>query len=81
MAATAATLSPTKSTRSRANIGRSASVLPVSLGLTSRAVMTALTPGRLRARLVSMLTMRACAKGLRRILPQSMSGRMTSAVK
>src|SRR5262244_1091031 len=34
----------------------------------SAAVMTALTPGNARARLVSMLTMRACACGLRRSL-------------
>jgi hypothetical protein len=45
----------------------------------SAAVMTARTPGRAAARLVSSRVISACARVLRRTLPYSIPGRVKSA--
>src|SRR5213593_2348557 len=67
-AVTAATGCPTKTTRSMASTAWArVGALRFSWGM-SAAVMTARTPGSARARLVSILTMRAWACGLRRSL-------------
>src|SRR5919204_567872 len=82
IAATAATACPLYSTFSLAKqlllMNRGLIIAPSPRSVTlpegwgsSAAVSTALTPGRAEARLASMDLMRACAWGLRRILPYS----------
>src|SRR3989442_12020222 len=78
-AATAATGCPTKTTRSMASTAWArVGALRCSWGM-SAAVMTARTPGSTRARLVSILTMRAWACGLRRSLACSRPRGLRSA--
>ena len=79
-AATAATRSPAKRTRSSASTGTSKSRRPYRMPRTSAPVKTTWTPGTCCAREVSIWTIRACGKGLRRARPHRVPGSATSAV-
>src|SRR5262245_59869945 len=87
-ATTSATGSPTNRTTSRAMAGCRYRSVPLGAGTrlgmiafagTSAAVNTAVTPGRSRARLVSIETRRAWACGERSTAPCSMPGTRTSS--
>ncbi len=84
-AATAATSSPMKRTRSTAN-GYSSiylgdlEMIPNFICGVSAAVTIALTPGNFRALDVSMPTIPACGRGLRRIAPHNIRGKDRSSV-
>ena len=80
-AATTATFSPMKRTRSRARSGMSNMRRPTSTSGRSAAVSTASTPGSARALEVSIRRIRACGSGLRSALPQISPGSVTSAEK
>ena len=77
-AATAATASPTWRAFSWAKNGQSLMIAALCVYGASRPVTTARTPMSRSARDVSMLTIRACGRGLRRILACNMPGNFRS---
>src|SRR5438132_648111 len=78
-AATAATFSPMKRTRSRARSGMSNMRRPTRMSGRSAAVSTARTPGSARALDVSIFKICAWGSGLRSALPHTSPGSVTSA--